>query len=87
MPVAETLFDDLGGAAVMRRLVDRFYDLMDERPEATTIRALHPADLSESREKLYMFLTGYLGGPPLYVEKHGHTEGDATAYPSGVAGF
>src|SRR5687768_17629137 len=65
-------YDILGGEAAVRRLVDRFYDLMDETPEYYVIRKLHPQDLSGSREKLFMFLTGWLGGPPLYVEKHGH---------------
>ena len=62
----------LGGEAAVRRLIDRFYDLMDEAPEYYVIRKLHPQDLAGSREKLFMFLSGWLGGPPLYVEKHGH---------------
>jgi hemoglobin len=45
---------------------------MDEVPEYYVVRKLHPADLSGSREKLFMFLSGWLGGPQLYVEKHGH---------------
>jgi hemoglobin len=51
--------------------VDRFYDIMDSAPEAATIRALHAASLKASREKLYLYLTGWTGGPPIYVEKHG----------------
>lgn len=62
----------LGGEAGVRALVDRFYDLMDSLPEAYTIRKLHPVDLSASREKLFLFLSGWLGGPPLYTERHGH---------------
>ena len=62
----------LGGDAGVRALVDRFYDLMDTLPEAYAIRKLHPADLGSSREKLYLFLSGWLGGPPLYTERHGH---------------
>jgi hemoglobin len=62
----------LGGAAGVRVLVDRFYDLMDSLPEAYAIRKLHPADLVSSREKLFLFLSGWLGGPPLYVERYGH---------------
>jgi hemoglobin len=61
----------LGGETAVRRLIDRFYDLMDEAPEYYVIRRLHPQDLAGSREKLFMFLSGWLGGPPLYVEKHG----------------
>jgi hemoglobin len=60
------------GEEGVRRLVDRFYDLMDTLPEASTIRALHPADLGVAREKLFLFLVGWMGGPPLYVQRHGH---------------
>ncbi|QQS44905.1 MAG: group II truncated hemoglobin [Acidobacteriota bacterium] len=67
-----TIYEQIGGEEKIRRLVNRFYDLMDTRPEAEVIRRLHPDDLSESREKLYMFLVGWTGGPPLYMEKFGH---------------
>lgn len=67
-----THYDLLGGEAGIRRLVDRFYDLMDTAPEAATIRRLHATSLKASREKLHLFLTGWTGGPPVYVEKHGH---------------
>jgi hemoglobin len=67
-----TLYDDMGGAEPLRALVDRFYDLMSERPDAAVIRAMHPADLASSREKLFMFLSGWSGGPELYRERHGH---------------
>ena len=68
----EAPYDSLGGDAAVRRLVDRFYDLMDSVPDYYVIRKLHPADLAGSRDKLYMFLSGWLGGPPLYAEKYGH---------------
>ena len=71
MNQASTHFELLGGEVGVRRLVDRFYDVMDADPTAATIRAMHPEDLSSSREKLYLFLVGWSGGPPLYVEKHG----------------
>ena len=67
-----TPYEQLGGDAGVRKIVDRFYDLMDASPEAATIRKLHATSLKASREKLYMFLTGWTGGPPVYVEKHGH---------------
>jgi len=70
--MSQTLYDEIGGEEVIRPLVNRFYDLMDSSPEAAGIRSLHPAGLGESREKLFMFLVGWLGGPPIYVEKHGH---------------
>jgi hemoglobin len=65
-------YEQLGGDAGVRALVDRFYDLMDTAPEATAVRALHARNLKVSREKLYLFMTGWLGGPPLYVEAYGH---------------
>ena len=67
-----TPFEQLGGLEGVRALVDRFYDLMDTAPEAATIRAFHAKSLKASREKLYMYLTGWTGGPQLYVEKYGH---------------
>ena len=69
---APTPYEQMGGDAGIRRLVDRFYDLMDTAPEAAHVRALHAASLKASREKLYLFLTGWTGGPHVYIEKHGH---------------
>jgi hemoglobin len=69
---APTPYEQLGGEAGVRRLVDRFYDLMDTAPEAATIRALHATSLKASREKLFLFLTGWTGGPQRYVERFGH---------------
>jgi len=67
-----TFFEVLGGVEKVRELVERFYDIMDSDPKAAGIRALHPADLTSSREKLFMFLTGWSGGPQLYIERYGH---------------
>lgn len=69
--IPQTPYDVVGGDAGVRRLVDRFYDLMDELPEAWGIRKLHPQDLAGSRDKLYWFLSGWLGGPQHYVERVG----------------
>jgi hemoglobin len=62
----------MGGDAVVRAMVERFYALMDATPEFYGIRKLHPADLAGSTEKLYLFLSGWLGGPQLYTERFGH---------------
>ena len=67
-----SLYEMLGGEAGLRALVDRFYDLMDSSPEAEGIRAFHAKSLKRSREKLFMFLSGWSGGPQLYVETFGH---------------
>ena len=68
----QTPYELIGGAEGVRELVDRFYDHMDSLPEARKIRDLHATSLRGSREKLYLFLSGWLGGPDLYVEKYGH---------------
>lgn len=62
----------VGGEEAVRRLVDRFYDLMDLEPRFAGIRALHPQDMASSRDKLFWFLCGWLGGPQHYVERFGH---------------
>ena len=67
-----SLYELIGGESGLRALVDRFYDLMDSSPEATQIRAIHPKSLHQSREKFFMFLSGWTGGPQLYMEKRGH---------------
>jgi hemoglobin len=64
-------FDLVGGADVVARLVERFYHHMATLPEARDVLALHP-DLDRARERLTLFLTGWLGGPPVYVERFGH---------------
>ncbi len=67
-----TPYEQVGGDAKVRALVDRFYALMDSEPEYYGIRKLHPESLKGSADKLYMFLSGWLGGPQLYMEKIGH---------------
>jgi len=62
----------LGGEAAVRALVERFYDLMDLEPQYAELRALHAPDLAQAREKLTLFLSGWLGGPSLYIERYGH---------------
>ncbi len=62
-------FDAIGGADAVRALVDRFYDLMDLEPAYAGLRALHPSTLDGTRDKLYWFLSGWLGGPDLYVQR------------------
>lgn len=69
---AITLYEAIGGDATVRALTRRFYELMDTLPEAARCRAVHPVSLRNSEAKLYDYLTGYLGGPPIYVEKYGH---------------
>jgi hemoglobin len=71
-PIETSPYELLGGEPAVRELVTRFYDIMDEDPVAAGVRAAHLPDLTSAREKLFLFLSGWLGGPGLYVEKYGH---------------
>ena len=72
----QSLFDLLGGEPEatnqIRAIVETYYDVMDKDEKAKPIRQMHPEDLTSSREKLFMFLTGWTGGPQLYIERYGH---------------
>ena len=72
----QSLFDLLGrepeATNQIRKIVEAFYDVMDSDKKAKTIRQMHPKDLTSSREKLFMFLSGWMGGPQLYIERYGH---------------
>jgi len=67
-PPFDTPFEWLGGEPRVKLLVDRFYDLMDLEPSYLELRATHGPDLTNARERLFMFLCGWLGGPNYYVE-------------------
>lgn len=84
-PPAPTPYELLGGDEGVRRLVDRFYDLMDSAPEAANVRAMHARSLKSSREKLYLFMSGWTGGPQLYVERFGHPRLRMRHFPFAIA--
>ncbi|MFI4854340.1 MAG: group II truncated hemoglobin [Phycisphaerales bacterium JB065] len=65
-----TPYEVIGGEDGVRRLVDAFYDHI--RDDSPVLRAMHPPDDTESRLKLFEFLSGWMGGPQLYMEKRGH---------------
>lgn len=63
-------YDRIGGSDVLRRITDRFYDLMDSDPAYKALRAMHAADLAPMRESLPGFLAGWCGGPRQWFEAH-----------------
>ena len=68
----ELLGGEVSGTENIRHLVEAFYDIMDSDPKVVPLRAMHQPDLTSAREKLFMFLTGWTGGPQLYIERYGH---------------
>ncbi|MEM7194695.1 MAG: group II truncated hemoglobin [Pseudomonadota bacterium] len=67
----DSSFRAAGGLDGLERLAADFYEAMSTLPSARRIRKMHPADISESRERLKLFLSGWLGGPRLYQAAHG----------------
>ncbi|QWG24856.1 group II truncated hemoglobin [Bradyrhizobium sediminis] len=67
-----SMFERIGGAVVVDRLVEAFYGRMDALPEATTIRAMHAPDLGPVKNVLKRYLTEWTGGPKLYSPEKGH---------------
>ncbi len=67
-----TIYENIGGEKIISELVNKFYDIMHENTEYDIIRKMHPENLDSSKEKLFMFLSGWMGGPSLYINKFGH---------------
>jgi hemoglobin len=84
VPEGRSAYEWLGGDAAVRTLVDRFYDLMDLEPGYTALRQAHGPDLSDARDKLYWFLSGWLGGPNHYIERFGHPRLKARHLPFSI---
>jgi hemoglobin len=64
-----TPYELMGGEAALRQIIGRFYDIMSTDPEASSLRAMHAQDLGPMREKLFDFMSGWLGGPNLYFSR------------------
>lgn len=67
----DSIYARIGGEPAVRALVNRFYELMDTLPEAQDLRRLHP-NLPRAADSLFKYLSGWFGGPPLYVRERGH---------------
>jgi hemoglobin len=67
-----SMFERIGGAVAIDRLVEAFYRRMDVLPEAKTVRAMHATDLGPVKNVLKRYLTEWTGGPKLYSPEKGH---------------
>jgi hemoglobin len=67
-----TAYERIGGDEGLKKLVTLFYDNMETLPEAKFIRDLHPDDMRSTRDKFFMFLSGWMGGPDRYIAAFGH---------------
>lgn len=72
MDETKSLYELMGEERGIHALITRFYDFMETAPEAKDVRALHPKNLKQSREKFFLFLMGWAGGPQIYIETRGH---------------
>lgn len=70
-----SFYDQIGGEEGVRRLVRTFYDLVETEPEGEPLRVMHNEGngLAHAREAQFLFLSGFLGGPQLYVEQFRHS--------------
>ncbi|MBP1905577.1 hemoglobin [Paenibacillus turicensis] len=69
MKQSDSIYDQLGGADTIKRLVEAFYPKVQDHP---LLGPLFPEDIVPVMEKQEMFLTQFLGGPALYSDAHGH---------------
>ncbi len=79
-----TPYEKIGGETKLRQIVNNFYSIMDTWPEAQGIRQMHQHDLTEAENKLFDFLSGWLGGPPLFEQKYGHPRLRARHFPFSI---
>ena len=66
----QTPFQILGEDGI-REITNACYDIMNELPEVAKLRAMHAENLEPMKEKLALYLTGWMGGPPRYADKYG----------------
>ena len=79
----QTVYELAGGEAAFRRLVDAFYRGVEQEP---LLRPMYPDDLAEARERLFLFLTQFFGGPSRYEELRGHPRLRMRHFPFSIGG-
>lgn len=80
------MYDAIGGEATLRAVIDRFYEIMDTDQSLAPLRAVHGRDLSKVKNGLFEFLSGWLGGPNVYIERHGSPCLTGVHLPLGIDG-
>ncbi len=68
--MADSPYEILGQDGV-KALADAFYEAMDELPQAADVRAMHAENLDSIKRMLTAYLTGWMGGPPVYQAMKG----------------
>ena len=67
----DATFQAVGSEQGVRILVDKFYDIMSQKQPYQKIWAWHPDDKQITRDKLYVFLCAWMGGPSQYAPMYG----------------
>lgn len=78
-------YQEIGGEAAVRALVETFYDVVEA--ESPVLREMLPSNTSTSRIKLFEFLSGWLGGPSLYIKKRGHPRLRMRHFPFAIGDY
>ena len=68
---AASPYEAAGGAERLRALARRFVAEVQALPAQQPLRRLFAAEMSGYEQRLFEFLCGWLGGPPLYTQRHG----------------
>ena len=69
-----SLYDEIGGDEGVQHLVETFYNIVETDESAKKLHILHlrGSGIANSKKEQHLFMSGFLGGPKLYLEKHGH---------------
>ena len=72
----QNLYEAIGGEATLRKLIEVFYDIIEFEPEGEVLLVLHRRGhgVAHSRIEQFNYLSGFFGGPQLYVQKYGHSD-------------
>ncbi|MGH1541296.1 MAG: group II truncated hemoglobin [Arenicella sp.] len=71
----QTLYYKMGGESSLKALVETFYDIVETDPDGEPVHVLHLQGfgVNHLRQAQFEFLSGFFGGPQLYIEKTGHS--------------